>query len=263
MRLGVKINVALDIWVECDGKKNITAIKETAWRIVELQEKISARKLVDSIEEQQILEELIEESKPVLLQSQIGFHSLLYTPFRYPPLKYGSRFGKRTEPSLWYGSLNIEIVMAEKAFYQLAFINASTANFGMTSSPMATFSVLLNMINGVKLNEAPFIKFKNKISSPSDYKNSQLLGTRMRESNVDGFTFYSARDVKTGINVGIFKIHAFANKNPDSKSFETWQCNTTKINVEFIQTGSLKDRIFTFSIQDFQVNGRLPFPAIT
>src|SRR5438046_816718 len=119
MRLEGKINMAFDVWKECNGIKNIRVINETAWRIVELQEKTSTRKLVDSIEEQKALDELIDESKPTLSISQAMFHPLLYTPFKYPPLKHGSRFGKKTESSLWYGSLNVETTMAEKAFYQL------------------------------------------------------------------------------------------------------------------------------------------------
>src|SRR5579883_749608 len=125
-----------DIWKEGNGEKNITTINETAWRIVELQENTSTRKLVDSLEEQKILDELIEQSKPALLESQARFHPLLYTPFRYPPLKHGSRFGKKTEPSLWYGSLSPDTAMAEKAYYQLAFINASAGEFGLIISPM-------------------------------------------------------------------------------------------------------------------------------
>jgi len=262
MQLEAKIKMALDVWKECNGEKNIITINETAWRIVELQEKISTRKLVDSIEEQKVLEELIQESKPALSASQAGFHPLLYTPFRYPPLKHGSRFGKRTEPSLWYGSLSVETVMAEKSFYLLAFIHASTGDFGVVTSPMTTFSVKLKIVKGVKLNEAPFIKYKDKISSPTNYEDSQLLGTCMRESDLDGFTFISARDVKRGINVGLFKTNAFVNKNPHAESFQTWQCNTTNSNVEFIQLGSINDHLFTFSIQNFQIDGKFPFPAI-
>lgn len=262
MQLEVKINMSLDVWKECNGVTNIRAINETAWRFVALQEKISTRKLVDSIEEQNVLDELIEKSKPTLAIAQTKFHPLLYTPFRCPPLKHGSRFGKRTEPSLWYGSLNIEAVMAEKAFYQLSLINASDVIFGIVSSPVNIFSVKLKIVNGVKLNEEPFIKYKDQISSPINYEVSQLLGARMRANNLDGFTFISARDKKMGVNVGLLKINAFANQNPDEGSFQTWQCNTTKINVEFTQMGSINDCTFTFPIKDFQVNGRLPFPAI-
>jgi hypothetical protein len=254
--------MALDIWEACDGKKNIVAIRETAWRITELQEKLSTRKLVDSLEEQKILEELIDQSKPEFLISQADFHPLLLAPFRLLLSKYASRFGKKTETSLWYGSLNIRTAMAEKAFYQLAFLNASDTNFGTITSSMTTFSAPLAIINGIKLTEAPFIKFKKEISSSSNYEHSQRLGTNMRECKIDGFTYFSARDINTGINIGLFTMNGFASKNPNPQSFETWQCYTTKINIEFIQIGSLGDKTYTFPIQDFQVDGKLPLPAM-
>jgi len=262
MRLEAKIKMTLDIWKECKGEKCIRAINETAWRMVELQEKTSTRKLVDSIEEQKVLEELIEEAKPILSTSQTRFHPLLYTPFRYPPLKHGSRFGKKTESSLWYGSLIIETAMAEKAFYQLAFINASAGEFGIVTSPMTIFSVKLKIIKGAQLNKEPFSKYENKISSPTTYKDTQLLGLRMRENDIDGFTFVSARDANMGINVGLFNMSAFEKKTPEEKSFQTWQCNTTKNNVEFIKIGSINDHTLTFSIKNFHIDGKLPFPAV-
>jgi hypothetical protein len=94
----------VNIWEACEGDKKITTINETAWRIVGCQENLSTRKLVDSIEEQKILEELIDQSKSHPLVSQNGFHPLLVMPFRDPPLENGSRFGKKSEASLWYGS---------------------------------------------------------------------------------------------------------------------------------------------------------------
>lgn len=249
-----------DIWEKCDGKKNITNIRETAWRIVELQEKTSTRKLVDSLTEQKILDTLIEESKPMLLQAYIPFHPLLYTPFRYPPLKNGSRFGKKIEPSLWYGSINFETTMAEKAYYQLAFVNASHASFGMVVSPMTLFSVKINILKGIELNEPPFLKYKDQISSPISYENSQFLGRKMRENNIDGFKFISARDLNQGINIGLFNMHSFASKQPNAPSFQTWQCNTTKTNVEFVKLGSNNDHVFIFNIQDFTMDGIFPLP---
>src|SRR5476649_1977021 len=122
--------MAVDVWNSCKGKNEIRMIKNTAWRIVEAQEVTATRKLVDSFEEYKILEGLIESQKPLLRVEELNIHPLLYTPFRYPPLKYGSRFGKRSEPSLWYGSLSIESVMSEKAFYQLNFLRACQINLG-------------------------------------------------------------------------------------------------------------------------------------
>jgi len=250
----------LDVWKECKGKVNIRTINETAWRMVESQEKISTRKLVDSIEEQKVLDGIIEESKLDVSASQTAFHPFLYDQFSYPPLKYGSRFGKKTEPSLWYGSLSAETTMVEKAFYRFALIDASVGDFGMVSSLMTLFSVRLKITNGARLNESPFNKYKNQISSPTNYEVSQLLGARMRANDLDGFTFVSARDKNMGINVGLLKLSAFANKHPDAGSFQTWQCNTTKRNVEF--TNSINDDVFVFPVDAFQIEGRLPFPAV-
>lgn len=83
----------------------------------------------------------------------------------------------------------------------------------------------------------------------------------MRTHGIDGFTFLSARDRNAGINIGLFNINSFANKTPDVDSFQTWQCNITKQNVEFIQIGTITDRTLIFPLQHFLINGELPFPS--
>jgi hypothetical protein len=128
--------VATNIWEKCQGENLIQLVKATAWRFVEAQEVTATRKLVDSFEEYEILEKLIDSQKPALKTELLGIHRLFYTPFRYPLLKHGSRFGSRFEPSLWYGSLNVETSMSEKAFYQLNFLRGSEAEFGMVSSSL-------------------------------------------------------------------------------------------------------------------------------
>src|SRR5690242_3503230 len=97
--------MSIDIWNTCHGTKQFILISETAWRLVEAQEKISLRKLVDSFEEQSILEKMINASQSSNMHNYLNLHEFLYTPFKYPPLKHGSRFGNKTESSLWYGSL--------------------------------------------------------------------------------------------------------------------------------------------------------------
>ena len=77
------------IWTQCAGASRIRALKLTAWRAVEAQHQVSTRKLVDSLEEQQLLESLIDAVKPPAPHGA-RFHYLLSTPFRYPPLRHGS-----------------------------------------------------------------------------------------------------------------------------------------------------------------------------
>jgi hypothetical protein len=72
------------------------------WRMVETQETTATLGIVDSMEEQALLEQLLDQVKPPYREGTQGMHYLLKTAFRYPPLKYGSRFGTRLMPSFFY-----------------------------------------------------------------------------------------------------------------------------------------------------------------
>ena len=69
------------------------------FRIVETQEIAATTGLVDDLEEQHLLEQLLDKVKPSYREGTEKLHYLISTPFRYPPLKYGSRFGDITMPS--------------------------------------------------------------------------------------------------------------------------------------------------------------------
>ena len=105
--------MSINIWEECSGTEHLRSLDHKVFRVVEAQHISSTRKLVDSEKEHEILEILIERTKPHLSQASEfkGLHYLLFTPFRYPPLRHGSRFGKTYEPSLWYGSLELETAL--------------------------------------------------------------------------------------------------------------------------------------------------------
>ncbi len=111
------------IWTRCGGRSNARELRCAPWRVVEGQRIISTRSLVDSDAEHDLLEELIDASKPALPPEPAfaGLHYLLYTPFRYPPLRHGSRFGRRHERALWYGAEELDTALAEVAYYRLLF----------------------------------------------------------------------------------------------------------------------------------------------
>lgn len=251
----------MDVWKQCKGKNHITAINQKAIRLVESQTAIATRKLVDSIDEQIILEELIETSKPMNDQPQLNqWHYLLFTPFRYPPLQYGSRFGTRLEPSLWYGSSELETAMAEKAFYQFNFLRASDADYGIVQIPLTAFSTQIKTSKGVNLTVAPFATYSAIISSPTDYRASQQLGKSLREENIQALIYQSARCQNKGNNIALFTPIAFQNKTLTNQSFQSWACIVNHNVIEFIQT--MDSTIYKkFFIDVFLVNGELPFPA--
>ena len=62
------------------------------WRLVESQSAVATLKLVDTLDEQAILEAELEGSKPLVPASWAHLDYLLATPFRYAPYRTGSRF---------------------------------------------------------------------------------------------------------------------------------------------------------------------------
>ncbi|WP_454782214.1 RES family NAD+ phosphorylase [Legionella sp. WA2022007384] len=247
-----------DLWDEMDGTQYITSIMATIHRVVEDQEEVATLSLVNNIEEQGILEELLETSKPKKPEEYEDLHYLLITPFRYPPLQYGSRFGSTFEPSLFYGALNSSTALAETAYYRFVFMSGMKEpypdNIQMTYS---SYTVGIKTAHGVFLNKQPFDAFEKIITSPQYYGDTQKLGTSMRNADVEAFQYISARDPEKGINVALFTPKAFQSKKPIS--LERWICNITNQEIGFISNDTHKRLSFKRDI--FLVDGLLPAPA--
>ncbi len=249
-----------DIWTACAGQERSRRLDTLAFRIIESQEKVATMTLVDSTEEQMLLEAILEDSKPPTVNNHGTHHYLITTPFRYPPLRHGSRFGLRTRPGLYYGSLETRTALAECAYYRFVFWQ------GMSEPPPlprimtdhTTFAVTVKTEKGILLHEHPFTAFREQISSPDSYQATQALGEAMRGANIEAFTYPSARDNDNGINIGIYSPTAIKSKRPLRK--QLWSCITTAEQVSFIRLHSKNDP-FNFPLQQFLANGVLPMPA--
>lgn len=163
----------------------------------------------------------MEESKPPVDK---GKHYLIFTPFRYPPLQYGSRFGRIYEPSLWYGSLELK----------------------------TAFKAYLSTNKGIDLTTAPFNEYTEKISNKSTYEYSQPLGTSMREENIEAFIFNSARTKEKANNIVTYTSEVFKKKNDQYiDNQQNWICFATKKLIEFTRLEILKKDRLSFSSVDF------------
>jgi hypothetical protein len=247
------------IWTRCAGGSELRPLQLSPWRVVEAQHQVSTRKLVDSIEEQALLEEMIERVKPPNLTGG-RLHYLLFTPFRYPPLARGSRFGGRNERGIWYGSEDRRTAFAEVAYYRLVFIGGSRASLGTLETPLTAFTARMRTTKGIDLVKAPFDAERRTISSPTSYSSSQALGAAMRKAGVEAFRYPSARDVEGGVNVGAFVASVFGKAKP--KAFETWHCAASRERVEFTQADYFKRDRFLFPRSQFLIKKSLPVPAL-
>src|SRR4029077_1822101 len=80
-------------WTRAALSSSARPLSGICWRVVEAQHHVSTLKLVDTLDEQQQLEALIEDTKPPVPPECRHLHYLLSTPFRYgSAYPHGSRF---------------------------------------------------------------------------------------------------------------------------------------------------------------------------
>lgn len=254
-------------WQKCGDHIPVEPLGGVAICLVESQQEVATLALVDSLEEQDVLETLLEASKPKprprLRQGTEHLHYLLATPFRYPPLRHGSRFGRFDEPSLFYAGRDIETVLAEAAFYRFVFW------FDMTEPPPGRrlrtqhteFAVPIHGERGLCLNKPPCDRYQSHWRNPVDYGQAQALGSALRERGIQGLEYVSARisesrlsDHCTGLNVALFEPESLADDKPLYQ--EAWLCELREDLVVF--SGGSPRRIYRFALAEFLVGSVLP-----
>lgn len=250
----------MDIWHLCQGPAQIKPLRGRLVRMVESQAQVATLQLVDTLAEQALLEELLETSKPSLPQNTEALHYLLKTPFRYPPLPWGSRFGSVHEPSLFYGALRIDTVMAEAAYYRFLLWDGMriAPPSGRILSEHCTFEARYQVERGIQLQHPPFTQFQTELCHKGVYKSCQTLGGAMRAAGVEAFEYRSARCPQNGTNVALFVPGALAEKRP--RNLMSWLCETTGEYVAF-KNAQVPDTPKVFRLEAYQRDGRLPCPA--
>ncbi|MFZ0788082.1 MAG: RES family NAD+ phosphorylase [Chromatiaceae bacterium] len=254
------MSAIVDLWSRCGPDLKPSEIAGELLRLVESQEQVATSSIVDDLAEQVLLEDLLEPVKPPLRPGTESLHYLLASPFRYPPLRYGSRFGSRFEPSLFYGALSLQTVLAEAAYYRLVFWTAMAEPppAGRLLTQHTVFRARYRSPRGLRLQDPPCDSHATELRHPSDYGPTQALGHRLREMDVEAIEYGSARDPSGGQNVGLFSPAALASRRPLDP--QPWLCETRASRVAF--SGGTERAAYAFPIELFQVEGRLPLPAI-
>ena len=249
-----------DIWAACAPGINAGLLGGELLRLVESQEEVATLGLVDTLSEQRRVERLLEQAKPPLMPGTGHLHYLLAAPFRYPPLTYGSRFGTRREPGLFYGSLTLPALLAETAYYRFVFWAgmASPPPSGKLTTQHNVFTADYRSERGLRLQAPPFARFRALLTSPDSYEATQQLGRHMRAAGIEAFEYGSARDASGGINVALYAPQALASVRP--KQVTSWLTETRAETVTFSERGS-KD-VTSFPLEQFLVAGSLPLPAL-
>jgi hypothetical protein len=250
--------MAVDLWELCRQGLEPKPMAGELVRIVESQEQIATAYLVDDLAEQALLETLLERSKPPLRPGTEGLHFLLATPFRYPPLPHGSRFGTRHEPGLLYGSLTWVTALAETAYYRLVFWSGMEhpPPSGKLLSRHTALGIEYQSESGLGLQYPPCAEYRETLTDPEHYTSPQRLGAKLRELGIEVIEYPSARD--PGLNAALLTPQALARPHPSWQ--QAWLCETRSARVQF--SGDQPPRLVSFPLQRFLIAGRLPQPAV-
>lgn len=247
-----------DIWAACGSRAHAVELAGEVLRMVESQEQVATQRLVSSLAEQDLLESLLEESKPARPANTAGLDYLLATPFRYPPLPHGSRFGRRHEPGLFYAARTLSTVLAEAAYYRFVFWQGmAKAPPRMLRTQHTLFAARIRARRAFRLHEPPFDAYHAELASRTDYSATQALGTALRAAAAEAIEYHSARAADGGFNVALYTPTAFAQPRPTVR--EEWFCETTADRVSF--RARIAVGVHTLPFSQFTVDGVLPMPA--
>jgi hypothetical protein len=189
-------------------------------------------RLVDSAAEQQLLEQLLESSKPPLPPDAQGLHYLIATPFRYTS-PYPSRYRPANEPGIWYGAQEAETVAAELAYWRWRFLVESD---GLRGEQLVTEHTFFQaQFRGVELDltAPPWVKLREVLRHGDDYSVCHQLAREVRsraEPAIAALHYESARR-EGGLCEAVLDPRALS--LPAMHLQQTWVCKTTRTLVLF------------------------------
>jgi RES domain-containing protein len=229
------------------------------WRIIENQEQAATRRITRSAAAQSRLEELLDQNKPAYLPGSEHLHWLLKTPFRYPPLPHGSRFGSPFEPGILYGARELRTAMTESAVYLWLFRSAplETGPLERISDGRTAIQFPVSHERFSDLTTTRAGGYRQRISDPGNYQFSQALGTQLREAGAAAIWFHSARTTE-GVNCAVLNPEAIPTNTVPEENH--WQLQLDDTHCWWGQAGG---ESFEVQYQDvIDSSGRIPHPAL-
>lgn len=188
--------------------------------MVEAQHIASTMKLVDSREEQDLLESLLEQSKPASLASTKHLDYLLATPFRYPTRAHGSRFRSANDPGVFYAAESERTAGAELGYWRWRFLMDSPALDSLAPNAHTAFQVSI-AAKAIDIRQTKYKKDVGGWMHPADYSAAQALAYKVRQLQIEAIIYRSVRDPEPGWCVALLTPKGFA-KPRSSPASHTW-----------------------------------------
>ena len=190
--------------------------------MVEAQHIVSTMKLVDSREEQEILEAILEITKPPFPPECKHLHYLLGSPLRYGRYPRDSRFRRTGEsPGVFYGAEDPMTAVAETVWHRHDFFKGSPGTpIPEVPGAYTAFSVSVQSPSVIDLTEPPMSLEDASWTDPDDYDACLDLADRVREDGCELIRYTSVRHPAALPNIAVLACQAFDSSEPNQ--FQTW-----------------------------------------
>ncbi len=203
--------------------------KRVHWRAVEAQHLVATMRLVDTLDEQEMLERILEASKPPLPPGTGALPYLLSTPFRYVSPS-ASRFRRANAPGIWYGAADTRTACAEVGYWRWRFLMDSE---GLRKGELITSHTLFQAaVSGscIDLSREPWSASRDQWMHKTDYAACQALADQPRQKAVQWIAYASVRN-PDGRCAAVLDAAALVLHEPSRQ--ETWVCKATSSMVFF------------------------------
>ncbi len=190
---------------------------------------VSTMRLADNAEEQRVLEELLEKSKPALPAGAERHHYLVFTPFRYRS-PVATRFRRPHDPGVWYGAEDLRTACAEVAYWKWRFLMDSEALARTALQTEHTFFKARARGRCVDLTAAPWKAAARAWTHRSDFTECQALAEAARGRGLGWIRYAAVRANKmqsanSGTCGAVLRPEALSLVEPFEQ--QTWACKTT------------------------------------
>ncbi|MEO8486304.1 MAG: RES family NAD+ phosphorylase [Betaproteobacteria bacterium] len=220
------------------------------WRAVEAQHIASTMALVDTLDEQRVLEDLLDEGKPGVPAAARQLHYLLFTPFRYRPPRHGSRFRGDNDPGVFYAADEVRTACAELGYWRWRHLLDTPALSAMPVASQTVFRVKV-AASSVDLRKPPFVADRARWTDPGDYGACQAFARAAREAAVQVIRYQSVRDPRRGGCCALLDPGGFAKRDPLEQ--QTWVLSVTRERVVWRRSHTLRDETFDFAADAWRV----------
>jgi RES domain len=211
--------VSSSTWTPSAVASSAVGFEGVLWRVVEAQHHVSTLPLVDTLEEQEELERLLESSKPPIPHAARNLHWLLSTPFRYPPSPYGSRFRAAHDAGVFYGADEVRTACAEISYWRWRFLLDSPTLKSIDSRLQTVFCARVNA-RAVDLSCDPYVAQAQIRMHPNDYSGTQAYARIARDAEIEAIRYRSVRDPREGMCTALLSARAFtASTSIDAQSW--------------------------------------------